>query len=150
MCRFLVSLLLLAPLLGACAAAVLSFPIAAALIPSSSSTPEQTDAQYAQFDARLTEMAGANEGQLLGAMGRTPDSSYQLDSQTKVMQWYWDSPSCSPGERHWAPRQIVWTNGNSPSPERESCLVQWTVWKGTSQWYRWQGYGCRSVTLAVP
>ena len=150
MCRFLVSLLLLAPLLGACAAAVLSFPIAAALIPSSSSTPEQTNAQYARFDARLTEMAGANEGQLLGAMGRTPDSSYQLDNQTKVMQWYWDSPSCSPGERHWAPRQIVWTNANSPGPVRESCIVQWTVWNGTSRWYHWEGYGCRSVTLAVP
>jgi hypothetical protein len=146
MCRFLVSLLL-APLLSACAAAVLSM---AALIPSSSLTPEQTDTQYAQFDARLSEIAGANERQLVGAMGRTPDSSFQLDDQTKVMQWYWDSPSCSPRGRHWAPRQIVWMNANSPGPLRESCLVQWTVWKGTGQRYHWEGYGCRSVTLAVP
>jgi len=150
MCRFLVSLLLLAPLLGACAA-VMAVPLVGALyIQGSSPTPEETEAQYAQFDARLSGMAGANERQLVGAMGRIPDSSYQLDDQSKVMQWYWDSPSCSPGERHWAPRQIVWTSGNSPSPERESCLVQWNVWNGTSQWYRWQGYGCRSVTLAVP
>jgi hypothetical protein len=150
MCRFLVSLLALAPLLGACAA-VMAVPLVGAMyIQGSGPTPEQTEEQLAQLDAKLTGMAGASERQLVGAMGRTPDSTYRLDDQTKVMQWYWDSPSCSPGARHWAPRQIVWVNGNSPSPERDTCLVQWTVWQGISQWYRWQGYGCGSLTLAVP
>jgi hypothetical protein len=170
MCRVLVGLLLLTPLLGACAAA-LFVPIAAALYnPSSSRTPDQTDAQfddqadaqfddqpYAQFDATLSEMAGANKRQLFGAMGRIPDNSYQLDDQTEVLQWRWDMyydmPNCEPTSHrgtHWAPRQIMWTGRNSPSRVRESCFVQWTVSKGTGQWYRWEGYACRSVTLAVP
>jgi hypothetical protein len=48
MCRILVSLLLFSPL--AC------------------------DQTYAQFDARLRGMAGANERQLLDAMGRIPNA----------------------------------------------------------------------------
>jgi hypothetical protein len=129
MCRVLVSLLL--------------FPLLAC---------DQTYAQFdartdAQFDARLSEMAGANERQLLGAMGRIPDNSYRLDDQTKVLQWVWDtsyispsyiSPSCSPRRGF---------GGYSPRLVRESCLVEWTVTKGTSQRYHWVGYGCRSVTL---
>ena len=108
---------------------------------------DQTDDQtYAQFDARLRGMTGANELQLLGAMGRIPDSSYQLGDQTKVLQWsWWDtsygSPSCTP-------RRGI--GGYSQSLARESCIVTWTVSKGTSQTYRWQGYGCRPDTMSSP
>jgi hypothetical protein len=122
MCRVLVSLLLFSLL--ACSIAI-----------------DQSDDQtYAQFDARLRGMAGANERQLLGAMGRIPDTSYQVgDDQTKVLQWWWDTPSCSP-------RRAI--GGYSPSPVRESfCIVEWTVSKGISQTYSWEGYGCGSVTL---
>ena len=108
---------------------------------------DQTDDRtYANFDARLREMAGGNERQLLGAMGRIPDSSYQLGDQTKVLQWWWDtsygSPSCAP--TYFGRRSI---GIYPPSLVRENCIVQWTVSKGTSQTYHWQGYGCRSVTL---
>jgi hypothetical protein len=155
MCRVLVSLLLFPLFLGACAVADLTqlalvlVGDAVLYIPSPSLTRDQTDAQsdarYAQFDARLTEMAGANERQLLGAMGRVPDNSYQLDDLTKVLQWRWDetyiSPSCSP-TYHGRP-----SGGYPPSLVHESCVVDWTVTKGTSQTYHWVGYGCRSVTL---
>lgn len=125
MYRFLVSLLF-PLLLGAC---------------------EQIDAQTdARFDARLREMAGANERELLGAMGRIPDNSYQLGDQIKVLQWWWDtpygSPSCTPT---FVGRRSIGVF--PPSSVRESCLVEWTVSNGTSQRYHWQGYGCRSVTL---
>jgi hypothetical protein len=108
---------------------------------------DQTDDRtYANFDARLREMAGANERQLLGAMGRIPDSSYQLADQTKVLQWSWDtsygSPSCTPT---YVGRRSIGVYPSSPG--RENCIVQWTVSKGTSQTYHWQGVGCRSVTL---
>jgi hypothetical protein len=101
---------------------------------------------YANFEARLREMAGADERHLLGAMGRIPDSSYQLGDQTKVLQWWWDtsygSPACTP--TYLGRRSI----GVYPtSSVRENCMVQWTVANGTSQTYRWQGYGCRSVTI---
>jgi hypothetical protein len=108
---------------------------------------DQTDDRtYVSFDARLREMAGANERQLLGAMGRIPDSSYQLGDQTKVLQWQWDTsygtPACTPS---YIGRRSI---GVYPANEvRENCIVQWTVAKGTSQTYRWQGRGCRSVTL---
>jgi len=123
MCRVLVSLLLFS--LVACSIAI-----------------DQTDdTTFAQLDARLRKMAGLNERQLLGAMGRMPDSSYQVgDDQTRVLQWSWDTPSCSP-------RRGI--SRYSPSPVREGlCIIEWTVSNGTSQTYHWQGYGCRSLTLA--
>ena len=128
MCRVLASLLLFS--LVACSLAI-------------DQTGDQT---YANFDARLRQMAGANERQLLSAMGRIPDSSYQFGDQTKVLQWSWDtsydSPSCSP--RYHGRRSI---GVYPPSLIRENCIVQWTLANGTSQTYHWQGYGCRSVTL---
>jgi hypothetical protein len=130
MCRVLVSLLLFSLL--ACSIAIDQ---------TDDQNFAQLDAKYAQFDARLRGMAGANERQLLGAMGRIPDTSYQVGDQTNVLQWWWDtpSPSCSP-------RRGI--GGYSSGPVCESfCTVEWTVSKGTSQTYHWQGYGCRSVTL---
>jgi hypothetical protein len=121
MCRVLVSLLLLTPFLGACG---------------------QTNAQ---FDARLREMAGTNERQLVSAMGRSPDNSYRLDDQTKILQWRWDRSYISPGwspPRYYRGRSI---DENPPTLVRESCRVEWTVSKGTSQTYHWEGDGCRSV-----
>src|ERR1700730_11727885 len=109
MCRVLVSLLLLSLL--ACSIAIDQ---------TDDQNFAQLDARYAQFDTRLRGMAGANERQLLGAMGRIPDTSYQVGDQTKVLQWWWDtsytspswtSPSCSP-------RRGI--SGYSPSPVRES------------------------------
>ena len=50
-----------------------------------------------QFDLRLREMAGADERGLLGRMGRSPDNSYQLDDNTKVLQWRWDTSYIPPG-----------------------------------------------------
>jgi hypothetical protein len=41
----------------------------------------------------------------------------------------------------------MWVGGFPPSLIRESCIVEWTVSKGTSQMYHWQGNGCHSVTL---
>ena len=51
----------------------------------------------ADFDLRLREMAGSNERNLLGSMGRIPDNTYQLDGETKVLQWRWDTSYISPG-----------------------------------------------------
>lgn len=104
---------------------------------------DQTDDRtYARFDEQLREMAGANERQLLGAMGRIPDHSYQVGDQFKVLQWRWDpsyvAPSCTP-------RRAI--RGYSPDLAGEGCIVEWTVSKGTSQRYRWGGYGCGSVTI---
>ena len=129
MCRVLVSLLLLS------------------LLSCSTFVVDPTDdVAIAQFDTRLRGMTGANERQLLGAMGRIPDNVYQLGDQTKVLQWwFWDttpdSPSCTP-RRH----------SGYLSTLRDGCSVEWTVSKGTSQSYHWEGYGCRSdtVNLAVP
>jgi hypothetical protein len=115
---------------------------------------DQTDDRtYANFDARLREMAGSSERQLLGLMGRIPDSSYQLADQTKVLQWAWDtsdgSPTCTPrrggGGIGFTPIVVIGTHRSSP--DRESCIVQWIVSKGTSQTYHWRGVGCRSVDL---
>ena len=62
MCRVLVSLLL--------------FSLLACSIADQTDDQNfaQLDARYAQFDARLRGMAGANERQLLGAMGRIPNA----------------------------------------------------------------------------
>lgn len=109
--------------------------------------PTATD----DFDLRLREMAGTSERDLLGGMGRIPDNSYQIDSETKVLQWRWDTSYVSPGMppmyqrfgRMWMP-----IGGFPPTIVREGCIVEWTVAKGSTQTYRWQGNGCRSVTLA--
>src|SRR5215813_11186051 len=87
----------------------------------------QLEARYAQLDARLRGMAGANERQLFNAMGRMPDTTFSQvgDEQTKVLQWWWDTPSCS--------RTKV-IDAYSLRPVRESfCIVEWTVSKDTSQ-----------------
>src|SRR5882757_7817874 len=49
------------------------------------------------FDMRLREMAGGDERQLLGSMGRIPDNSYQLNEGTRILQWRWDTSYISPG-----------------------------------------------------
>jgi hypothetical protein len=137
MCRVLLSLLLFSLL--ACSIAVDQ---------TDDHNFAQVDARYGQLDARLRGMAGANERQLLVAMGRMPDTSYQVGDQTKVLQWWWDTSYTSPtwANPNCSPRRGM--GGYSPSPVRESfCIVDWTVSKGTSQTYHWQGDGCRSVTL---
>jgi hypothetical protein len=131
MCRVLVSLLLFS--LSACSLA---------MDHNDDLTDAQLEARYAQLDARLRGMAGANERQLFKAMGRMPDTIFPQigDDQTKILQWWWDTPICSPRRR---------IDRYSPSPVRESfCIVQWTVSDDTSQKYYWQGYGCGLITLA--
>lgn len=103
-----------------------------------------------QFDLRLREMSGTDERGLLGSMGRIPDSSYQLDDTTKVLQWRWDTSYISPGTPAMYQRMgALWMpmGGIPPTLVREGCIVEWTVNRGLTQSYRWQGSGCRSVTL---
>jgi len=103
-----------------------------------------------QFDMRLRDMARTDERGLLGSMGRIPDNSYQLDDSTKVLQWRWDTSYISPGMPpmyrriggFWMPM-----GGIGPTLVREGCIVEWTLSGGLAQSYRWQGNGCRSVTL---
>jgi hypothetical protein len=133
MCRVLVSLFLLS--LSACSLATDQ---------ADDLTDAQLEVRLAQLDARLRAMAGTNERQLLGAMGRMPDTSFfQVgDDRTRILQWWWDTPSCSTKRR---------IDGYSSSPVRESfCIVEWSVSQGTSQTYHWEGHGCRSITLANP
>ena len=103
-----------------------------------------------QFNLRLREMAGADERALLGSMGRIPDNSYQLDDSTKILQWRWDTSYISPGTPAMYQRVGgLWMpiGGFPPTLVREGCIVEWTVSRGVSQNYRWQGNGCRSVAL---
>jgi hypothetical protein len=104
-----------------------------------------------QFDMRLREMAGSDERALLGSMGRIPDNAYQLDGDTKVLQWRWDTSYIDPGMAPIYTRagRGIWmpTGGFPPTLVREGCIVEWVVNRGTSQSYRWQGNGCHSVTL---
>jgi hypothetical protein len=104
-----------------------------------------------EFDMRLREMAGSNERGLLGGMGRIPDNSYQLDEDTKILQWRWDTSYITGG---WAPTYQrvgwgLWTpiGGFPPTLVRQGCIVEWTVTKGNTQSYRWQGSGCNTVTI---
>src|SRR5215813_2155948 len=79
-----------------------------------------------QFDLRLREMAGTDERGLLGNMGRLPDNSYQLDDNTKVLQWRWDTSYINPGMPPMY-RRIggMWVplGGMSPMLVREGCIV---------------------------
>jgi hypothetical protein len=104
-----------------------------------------------EFDMRLREMAGSNERALLGGMGRIPDNSYQLDEDTKILQWRWDTSYITGG---WAPtyQRVGWgmwmpIGGFPPTLVRQGCIVEWTVTKGATQSYRWQGSGCNTVTI---
>ena len=93
---------------------------------------------------RLREMAGSNERALLGGMGRIPDNSYQLDEDTKILQWRWDTSYIVGG---WAPtyQRVGWGmwmpigEASRPRLVRQGCIVEWTVTKGNTQSYRWQG-----------
>jgi len=100
------------------------------------------DRSYAQLDTRLRGMTGASERQLLAAMGRIPDRSYLLGEQVKILQWRWDAAYADPACTARRPMR-----GTSPTLAREDCVVEWTVSKGTSQTYTWQGYGCASATI---
>ena len=103
------------------------------------------------FDLRLREMAGSDERGLLGGMGRIPDNSYQLDEDTKILQWRWDTSYISPG---WAPvyqrvGRGMWVpmGGIPPTLVRQGCIVEWTVTRGATQSHRWQGSGCSTVVI---
>ena len=103
-----------------------------------------------QFDMRLREMARTDERGLLGSMGRIPDNTYQLDDSTKVLQWRWDTSYISPGMPPMYQRiGGMWMpiGGMSPMLVRQGCIVEWTLNRGITESYRWQGSGCRSVTL---
>ena len=100
---------------------------------------------------RLREIAGSDERSLLGGMGRIPDNTYQLDEDTKILQWRWDTSYISPG---WAPvyQRVGWgmwvpMGGIPPTLVRQGCIVEWTVTRGATQSYRWQGSGCSTVTI---
>lgn len=104
-----------------------------------------------EFDMRLREMAGSDERGLLGGMGRIPDNTYQLDEDTKILQWRWDTSYISPG---WAPvyQRVGWgmwvpMGGIPPTFVRQGCIVEWTVTRGATQSFRWQGKGCTTVTI---
>jgi hypothetical protein len=104
-----------------------------------------------EFDMRLREMTGSDERALLGNMGRIPDGTYQLDEETRILQWRWDTSYISPG---FAPMYTrvgpgMWMplGGFPPTLVRQGCIVEWTVAKGATQAYRWQGSGCRQVTI---
>jgi hypothetical protein len=118
--------------------------------------------QSNEFDTRLREMAGNDERQLLGSMGRIPDNTYQLNQDTRILQWRWDTSYISPGI---APVYYVGGGWGSPYPGygwggswvpvgglpptlvRQGCIVEWTVANGATRSYRWQGRGCGSVTI---
>jgi hypothetical protein len=93
----------------------------------------------ADFDLRLREMSDATERDLLGGMGRIPDNTYQLDDDTRILQWRWDTSYISPGllpiyQRiggFWMP-----IGGFPPTLVRQGCIVEWTVTKGATQAYR--------------
>jgi hypothetical protein len=114
-----------------------------------------------EFDSRLRSMAGGDERQLLGSMGRIPDSTYQLNEGTRILQWRWDTSYISPGvgPTHigggwgWAYPGFGWSGpwvpfgGIPPTLVRQGCIVEWTVAGGATRSYRWQGRGCGSVTI---
>lgn len=99
------------------------------------------------FDTRLRGLGGKPEREVIDGMGRIPDNSYQLDADTKILQWRWDTSYVSPG----MPPMYRRVGGNTwlpmggfpPSLVREGCIVEWTVTKGNAQSYRFQGNGCR-------
>ena len=98
------------------------------------------------FDVRLREMGGRPERALIDGMGRIPDNSYQLDADTRILQWRWDTSYVSPGVPAIYRRVgLVWMpmGGIAPAVVREGCIVEWTVTQGNAQSYRWQGNGCR-------
>ena len=102
------------------------------------------------FDLRLREMAGSSERDLLGSMGRIPDNSYQLDTETRILQWRWDTSYISPGMAPMYQRfggMLMPIGGFPPTLVRQGCIVEWTVANGATKAYRWQGSGCRSVNL---
>src|ERR1700759_356895 len=65
----------------------------------------------AVFDSQLREMAGAPEARLLGAMGRVPDNSYQLEDGSKILQWRCDTSYIDPGMPALYPRYGGWGRG---------------------------------------
>lgn len=119
---------------------------------------ETTAEREAQFDNRLREMAGTPEAGLLNGMGRIPDSSYQLEDGSKVLQWRWDTSYIDPGSPSiyyrrfggwgWGWNGGWWTpvGGFPPTLVRQGCIVEWTMVGGSARGYRWQGAGCAKVS----
>ncbi|CAN5821418.1 hypothetical protein BH11PSE3_BH11PSE3_35880 [soil metagenome] len=108
----------------------------------------QTDQQ---FELRLREMSGSDERGLLSSMGRIPDNTYQLDEDTRILQWRWDTSYIAGG---WTPmyQRVGWgmwmpIGGFPPTLVRQGCIVEWTVTKGATQSFRWQGSGCNTVSI---
>ncbi|MDP1749497.1 MAG: hypothetical protein Q8L22_08570 [Reyranella sp.] len=111
----------------------------------------------AVFDSQLREMAGAPEAGLLNSMGRIPDNTYQLEDNSRILQWRWDTSYVDPGSppmyqrfggwgRGWGGGWWIPIGGFPPTLVRQSCIVEWTMVGGTAQGYRWQGAGCQKVT----
>jgi hypothetical protein len=111
----------------------------------------------AAFDNQLRGMAGSQEAQLLGSMGRIPDNTYQLEDGSKILQWRWDTSYIDPGSAPMYLRYGGWgwgwgggwwapMGGFPPTLVRQSCIVEWTMAGGAAKGFRWQGSGCQKIT----
>jgi hypothetical protein len=132
--------------------------LAIVMVLSAAACAEQSNQE---FDMRLRAMSGSDERSLLGSMGRIPDNSYQLNTDTKILQWRWDTSYISPGVSPayfgggwgWAYPGFGWEGpwmplgGIGPTLVRQGCIVEWSVTAGATRSYRWQGRGCTSVTI---
>ena len=93
----------------------------------------------------LSKLAGRTESQLIAGMGRAPDSTYQADSQTRILKWRDGTPPET------TPTKYVSMGGTWVSTEdakavaaHPGCVIEWTVVNNVALTYQSHGANCQS------
>jgi hypothetical protein len=116
------------------------FAAAAALIGlAACSDPRQ------EFIRELSLRTGLPEEALIAQMGRAPDSSSQVNTNTRILTWRWNSSYLSPGKAPtWVDVRGEQRPVGSTPPRRivRNCVVEWRVVDGVASTFTTHGDGC--------
>lgn len=98
-----------------------------------------------RFQAYLNRQLGKSEADLVRAMRRMPDASYQPDTATRMLRWQFETTFTTPGkspEYVAVGTSIVPVGGRAPASSTEVCNVEWLIEKGVARSYTTRGKGC--------
>lgn len=104
-----------------------------------------TEETRMKFVRTLNARLNMPEETLVRSMGRGPDSNYQLNPTTRLLQWktqmLYTTPGSSP-DYIAVGTTIVPVGGRPPQQYVAYCTIEWTVIDGVAHGFKYFGDGC--------
>lgn len=111
-----------------------------------SQAPYDPVAERAHWKKVLDARIGMTEPELVRAMTRMPDASYQQDASTRMLRWTYDMSytqrGTSPDYIYTRPTGIIPVGGTPDRQIVQACNVEWLLTDGKTVGYSLRGKGC--------